>query len=496
MAEEKKPNENEFQFVLFGVVFGVVACITFVLLYPWAQEKFGEDPRKEINIPRDEDPDLENADEEESSAGNEEPSKDSKGAGEEVSDSSGKGQAEAAGENGESTDQEGTGESTGQGTEETAGEHAGEGTDTPPGEGDPSEGQQGEGSGEGIVEPGKTSGQVPQEPTVITQIVELELADYTRLFEKMRSVGKEAAKSMVTVTAGRSGTDWFNALQEKERQVSGLLVGDNGVEKLILTTYSDIEGAEQLSVTFSDYTNASAVLKKYDRVTDLAVLGVNLADMAETTRAQVKMVTWGNSKTVKAGEPVIAIGSPVGISGSMLFGNITAITYDVPVVDGEYQLLLTDMDRSDYSNGALVNFNGEIVGWLQDSYLHSGNRGAMTAYGISGLKSIIEHLCNNQDIVYLGVNGVDMTPEMRTELAFPTGVYIASVEMDSPAMAAGMQSGDIIVDISGQKIGSLADMQELLLNFSAEQLITVKVMRQGKDGLKEIAFDVSLRALK
>jgi len=475
MAEEKRSNEGEFQFVqekikqsgsrrgklwkkasltvFLGVVFGVVACITFVLLYPWAQEKFGEEPVKEINIPKDE----ELAEEEEDVIR------------EEISE----GENEEAPKEDEKPDE--SQNSSGQ-------EHIEEENADPDKEETPGE-------------TGEQTEEEPQpEPVIVTK--ELELADYGRLFELMRGVGKEAMKSMVMVTAARSDIDWFYVQQEDTRQVSGLLIEDNGVEQLILTNFSDIEGAETLKVTFADGATASAVLKKYDRVTNLAVIGVNLADMSETTLSQVKEVTWGNSNLIRGSEPVIAIGRPVGIQGSMVFGSVTAVTFDVPIVDGEYQLLLTDIDRRSNGNGALVNFNGEIVGWIQDSYFHSDNTQFLTAYGISDLKRVIEHLCNNQDIPYLGVTGMNLTKEMKAELGFSTGIYIAGIEMDSPAMAAGMQSGDILVDISGQKVRSVEEMHDLLLNFSSEQMITIKVMRRGKEELKEISYEVSLTSLK
>lgn len=423
MTEQKNPNGEEFQFIqekikrqgfwknkwlrktavtiLMAVLFGLVASAVFVMAQPWAQERFGEDPVQEINIPKDEEP---------------------------------------------------------------------------------------------AVEPETPA--VPQEPIVITETTELELEDYTRLFTKMRSVGQEAMKCMVMITAGSSDMDWFNEQYESERQVNGLLVGDNGVEELILTNYSDILGADQLKVTFADSATAEAALKKYDVVTDLAVLSVNLGDLEETTINQLQTVVWGNSKAVRAGEPIIAIGSPTGIADTMLFGNLTTVSYRATVVDGEYQLLLTDLTGESHSRGVLVNFKGEVVGWIQNTYLHANTPNALTAYGISDLKMIIEHLCNNQDIVYLGITGADVTEEVQEEQDLPEGVYITGVEMDSPAMAAGIQSGDIIVDISGQEVKSLQQIQELLLNFSEDQNISVKVMRQGKEGLTENVYTVGLTTLK
>lgn len=427
MAEEKRTEQDEFQFVqekikrpplrknrtlrrvaltvVLAVLFGVIACVTFVLVYPWVQDRFGEEPVREINIPKDEEPE-----------------------------------------------------------------------DTEP-----------------VTPP---EAQVPQEPIVITETTELELEDYARLFSKMRSTGQEAMKCMVTVTAGSSDIDWFNEEYESERRVSGLVVDDNGVEELILTTYSDISGADQLKVTFGDSSTVEAALKKYDMVTNLAILSVNLGDLQESTRNQIKTVTWGNSRSLRSGEPVIAVGSPTGIAGSMLFGNLTEVSYYASAVDGEYQLLITDMLKGSHSNGVLVNFKGEVIGWLQSNYPHTYNEEALSAYGISDLKGVIEHLCNNQDIVYLGIRGADVTEEVQEELGLPEGVYITGVEMDSPAMTAGIQSGDVIVDISGQEAKSLRQIQELLLNFSEDQVISVKVMRQGKDGLVEIVCSVGLSALK
>ena len=437
MAEEKKTGQDDFQFVqekikrpllrqnrtlrkialtvVLAVLFGVIACITFVLAYPWVQERFGEDPVREINIPKDEDP-----------------------------------------------------------TEETQEPETPAEPTAPP-----------------VQEPA-----APQEPIVITETIELELEDYTRLMGKMRSLSQETMKCMVTVTAGSSDMDWFNETYESERKVSGLIVDDNGVEELILTTYSDISGADQLRVTFADSTVAEAALKKYDPGTNLAILSVNLGELEESTLNQIQTVTWGNSRTLRPGEPVIALGSPAGIPGSVLFGNLTAVSYHASAVDGEYQLLLVDQLRSTHSNGVLINLKGEVVGWLQDTYLHSYNPEALTAYGISDLKGVIEHLSNNQDIVYLGIRGADVTPEVQEELGLPQGVYITGVEMDSPAMTAGIQSGDVIVDMSGQEVESLSQMQELLLNFSEDQIITVKVMRQGKEEMKEIVCSVGLSALK
>ena len=335
-----------------------------------------------------------------------------------------------------------------------------------------------------------------EEPVVITEPRELEVEDYADLYTKLKEVADTAGKSLVTVTASSSGTDWFNETYESRRELSGLLVGNNGVELLILAPYSQVEGADTLQAAFADGSTLAAVLKNYDSVTDLAVLSVNLADVEEDTLESIRMAELGSSKSLKAGEPVIAVGSPAGIAGSVKYGNLVASGYKVSVIDGEYNLLITDMERSEKGSGVVLNLSGQVIGLLEDSYLNSSNEGALTAYAISDMKDIIEHLSNSQDLVYMGIHGTDVTEEISEAQGIPAGVYVTGMEADSPAMNSGIQAGDIITEINGKTITSLSQIREMLLKFSREQVIQVVVMRQGKDGYKEIECSVTLNVLQ
>lgn len=334
-----------------------------------------------------------------------------------------------------------------------------------------------------------------QEPVIITESVELELEDYRKLYGKLKGVADECAKSLVTVTAASNDMDWFNETYESREQTSGILVGNNGVELLVLTIYSRVQSADQLQVTLASHTSFDAVLKNYDTVTDLAVLSVNLADLPEGTLDQLQMANLGGSRNMRPGELVIAVGSPAGVTGSVLYGNLVSAGYSVSVIDGEYELLLTDMPKASESSGVLVNLDGEIVGIIQQSCQGPGSRDTLTAYGISDVKDVIEHLSNSQDLVYIGIMGADVTQETAEVQSLPTGVYITSVEMNSPAMDAGLQQGDVITEINGQTITGISEIQEMLLKFSREQVIQVLVMRLGKEGYKEIPCSVTLDQL-
>lgn len=335
-----------------------------------------------------------------------------------------------------------------------------------------------------------------QEPVVITEEKELELEDYRKLFGKLRGVSDAASKSMVTVTAAISDTDWFNETYESRSQTSGLLVGNNGVEILILTSYSRVQNADRLQASFVDGTSLSAVLKTYDKVKNLAVLSVNLADVQESTMETIQMAELGSSKSLKPGEPVIAVGSPAGAAGSVKFGNLTVTGHKANMIDGEYSLLVTDMERSEEASGVLLNLDGQVVGLIEDTYLDANNEEVLTAYAISDMKTVIEHLSNSQDIVYMGIHGTQVTEEISEKQQIPPGVYVSGVEAESPALNGGIQPGDIITEINGQAVASLEEIQEMLLKFSKEQVIQVKIMRQGREGYKEIMCSVKLDVLE
>ncbi len=343
--------------------------------------------------------------------------------------------------------------------------------------------------------PSAQTAEQPQEPIVIKETQELELKDYRALYSKLNQVAAQSEKCLVTVTAASSDTDWFNETYESHEQTSGMLVGNNGVELLILTVYSEVRYADRLQVTFADKSSCEAVLKNYDAVTNLAVISVNLGDMEEEILEGIEMAELGSSGKLQAGDLVIAVGSPAGLPGSVLYGNLVASGYKVSVIDGEYPLLVTDMVKSSKSSGVLLNLDGQVIGLIEDKYTNANNTNVLTAYGISGMIDVIEHLSNSQDIVYMGITGTDVTEEIAREREIPAGVYIAEVETDSPAMNSGIQRGDIITEISGQPVALMAEIQEMLLKFSKDQEIQVTVMREGREGYKEIPCSVALDRL-
>ena len=302
------------------------------------------------------------------------------------------------------------------------------------------------------------------EPSISETIVvdpQITVEDYMVLYANFRGLAKDVQKSLVTVTALNNDVDWFNEEYQNRGQCSGMIIGDNGVELLVLTKYSNIESCDGINVTFVDDTIVNAVLKKYDVTTNLAVISINLSDISENTKAKIVKATLGNSIRLEAGTPVLAIGRADGSEDSMKVGTLTSTHNKQSVVDAEYTILVTDMMKNAGADGILINLNGEVIGIMQEQHLSSNMENVLTAYGISDIKSLLEHLSNNQDIAYLGIKGVSVTNE-ALKSGVPSGVYVTEVQIDSPAMKGGIQSGDVIQAINGQKVLSMSELSDVL----------------------------------
>ena len=336
------------------------------------------------------------------------------------------------------------------------------------------------------------------EPSVSETIVvdpQITVEDYMVLYANFRGLAKDVQKSLVTVTAVNNDVDWFNEEYQNRGQCSGMIIGDNGVELLVLTKYSNIESCDGINVTFVDDTIVNAVLKKYDVTTNLAVISVNLSDISENTKAKIVKATLGNSIRLEAGTPVLAIGRADGSEDSMKVGTLTSTHNKQSVVDAEYTILVTDMMKNAGADGILINLNGEVIGIMQEQHLSSNMENVLTAYGISDIKSLLEHLSNNQDIAYLGIKGISVTNE-ALKSGVPSGVYVTEVQIDSPAMKSGIQSGDVIQAINGQKVWSMSELSDVLSRLSNRQNITLEVRRLTRDGYKKTNYQTSLSVLE
>ncbi len=328
--------------------------------------------------------------------------------------------------------------------------------------------------------------QEPQEPDTVYVPQDLGVEDYQTLQKELYAIGKQANKSIVTVTGVTSSMDWFNTPYESQNQAAGVIIANNGQELLILTEKKVIVDAQSLSITFNDKKTVLATLKKYDGNTGIAIISVALTDISEDTLNRIEVATLGNSLTLTQGSTVIAVGNPLGANYSILCGAITSSQNKVTTIDNNYTIFTTDMVGSENGNGVIINLSGEVVGVVLKDYSNQGDRNTITALSISELKQVIEDLSNNRDIPYLGLRISTVTDEIASQYSIPKGVYVKSAEMDSPAMAAGIQEADVIVKMNGEDIISIEQYNQLLMGLNPGDEVKVILKRQGAENYVEL----------
>lgn len=334
-----------------------------------------------------------------------------------------------------------------------------------------------------------------ESPVYITETVSMELKDYEKMYQQLMQIGNQVSKSLVDISAVKTDTDWFDEALTSHKSVAGLIIGDNGMELLILTEHEKVKDGD-LKVRFYDHTEAAGTLKKYDSNTGLAVVSVNLSDVDSSTREVISYAELGSSKSLRSGQPVIVVGNPTGSNDSLLFGNLTSVMQTAELYDSSYNILTTDILRSSNGSGIVADWSGKIIGLLQEKTEVEGQDNTIQAYGISDVKDLIEHLSNNQDIVYMGIVGADVTTSISEQENIPIGVYVSEVSLDSPAITAGIQPGDIITEINGQAIVNLKDIVATLLKCSSGQTVDVRYKRADASGYQDLQASVTLKVLQ
>ena len=332
------------------------------------------------------------------------------------------------------------------------------------------------------------------QPTICPE--KLTLDGFRQVYEEIVDVAEQSEKALVVVQGITSEVDWMNNSYENKTQVSGILVAENVVNYYVLTEYRAAEGVERIMVTLSDGSTALAQFVKHDPGTGLAVLKIAKKNVEESTRSRIAIAGLGSSWKIKRGETVIAIGSPTGYSGSIAYGMVTSTNNVKATIDTQYHLLTTDILGDSEGSGVLISLDGEIIGVMVQSFSMEKSQNVLTAIPISEVKKVIEKLINDEDLVYLGIMGQDITESLSENTDIPKGIYVNSVEEDSPAMQAGIQNGDVIIGIGDTNIRTLQELKAALDFYTKGSKISVNVLRRSvADHYVQIVFDVTLGAL-
>jgi len=293
---------------------------------------------------------------------------------------------------------------------------------------------------------------------------------------------------------------------------SGIIVGENETELLLVTNYHVVEEAEELSVQFCDGSQAQAQMKGSDRHKDLAVIAVQIEDIDEETKNAIAIATLGDSTQLTVGEPVIAIGNALGYGQSVTTGVVSALNRPIGVdmtvsmeeQEGDEEIntfIQTDAAiNPGNSGGALLNIKGEVIGINSNKIGGTAVEGMGYAIPISDAHPIIENLMARETKLrvdeekqgYLGITGIDVVAEYSEIYGMPMGVYVSSVSEGTGAHKAGLVRGDVITAVNDQEISSMVELKEELTYYAAGDTVELTIMQGSPTGYQAKKVSVTL----
>lgn len=312
------------------------------------------------------------------------------------------------------------------------------------------------------------------------------------------TVAKNTMPACVSITnlSVQQVQSMFFGVQEYEYESSGsgVIVGKNDQELLLITNYHVIEGNKSLTVTFIDNESVSAIVKGQDANIDIAVLAVKLDDLSTETLKAIKVATLGDSDALMVGEPTIAIGNALGYGQSVTSGIVSALSRKVD--DFDTTLIQTDAAiNPGNSGGALLNIRGEVIGINTAKVNADAVEGMGYAIPISEVKEVIEEMMNRETKEKvpeekrgkLGITCVTVDETGMTYYNMPKGAYINEVVADGAMDRAGVSRGSIITKFDGITITGSTELVDLLTYYEAYEQVKVEIAIPNASGEYEVS---------
>ena len=338
-------------------------------------------------------------------------------------------------------------------------------------------------------------------------------------------IASEALPSIVSITTksvqevqnycGMYGMYGY-APQQQEQEVegsgSGIIVGKNDDELLIATNYHVVEGADTLSVAFTDGNAVEASVKGFDEERDLAVVSVSLDDVEDDTMDAISIAKIGSSDDLKVGEQVIAIGNALGYGQSVTTGIVSAKNRRMDsdnntVTDGSddssdgVNLIQTDAAiNPGNSGGALLNMEGEVVGINSAKLASTEVEGMGYAIAISDVTDILQNLMNetsrdkldDSEHGVLGIEGSSVSSEAVQMYGIPAGVFVKKVTEGGAADKAGLKANSVITEFNGKTVSSTNQLIEYLSYYEPDEEVELTVQVPHGTSYKEETVKVTL----
>lgn len=315
--------------------------------------------------------------------------------------------------------------------------------------------------------------------------------DLNSMLNSLRGKAQTADKSVVVVHSVQQNTDWFDNPVETTGLYAGMIIAKTSQELLVLTPEAAVEQADSIKVTLGNGNDVSGHMKQKDAISGQAIVSISVQDISATQLRDLEPIPLGNSYQVQQGDLIAAVGSPAGVVHSMDYGFVSYVVRSNPMVDQHCRMLYSNILADAGKGTFLVNTDGELVGWAQESDSPEASDRVTEVFGISDYKGVLEKLSNGQAVPCIGIVGQEVT-DAQVENGLPAGIYVMNAVTDKPAYNAGIQNGDILTELAGEPVTSMKEYQAALDKMTCGQVVHVTVARNGRDTYTELEFDVTV----
>lgn len=271
---------------------------------------------------------------------------------------------------------------------------------------------------------------------------------------------------------------------------SGIIIGVNEEELLVVTNAHVIDGVDSIYLTLYDGSEVSANLKGKKSEYDLAVLSVKLEDIPSD--AIFTIAEMGESSEIEVGQAAVAVGNSLGYGISVTTGCISALDKTVTVEEVDYKhLIQTDAAiNPGNSGGALFNAKGEVIGINSVKMSTTGVEGMGYAISVSSVMDIIQELSlketkdklSDEERGYLGITGITVTSAISYSYGYPEGILIRTISKGGAADKAGLLKNDIIKCFDGEVIDSYDELLELMSYYAVGEEVEIEYYRLNSRG--------------
>ncbi|MCR5654110.1 MAG: S1C family serine protease [Lachnospiraceae bacterium] len=321
---------------------------------------------------------------------------------------------------------------------------------------------------------------------------DLGLKSYLSAYDKLYETAQGAAEHMVTVTGVSTETDWFQNEVENINETSGVIIAKNESGLYILADLNGLPDADSYRAKLPNGSRKAMDLKGADPNTGLAVFLISSSVMSNEEKEMYEPLGLSNSNAnAIVGHPIIAVGSPLGQTGGVCYGIVTSNQLSLSYADYGYKVITTDITGSqNNASGIIINTSGKLLGIITKESSTGASGALLAGFGITDIKALIENLSNEQQRIYLGIHGAEVTEAIHTDLGIPYGIYVGEVDSGSPAMTGGVAKADVITKIGNRDILEESDYEAALKDMQVTDTVSMNLLRYN--GTEYIEIETEL----